>query len=102
MSNKLDNKIFGESIFLGLKDKVQEMINLGIELNPMGSTTMTPLIMAIEGDQPQILELLLQNGANPNLQSDSDGFTPLHWAVEYALDGMIQNNRKNKNGDAFR
>ena len=34
----------------------------------------------------------LKNGANPNQQYNLGGFTPLHWAVDCAVDGMIQNN----------
>ena len=55
---------------------------------------MTPLILAVEGDQAETLEKLLKDGANPNQKSEINGMTALHWAVEYAVDGMTQNNRE--------
>src|SRR5215203_3825500 len=93
MNNDIENDLFGKFVFSGKEEKVKEMINSGVDLEKIGSNGMTPLILAVEGDQPKILELLLKNGANPNKQSDIDGFTALHWAVEYAIDGMIQNNK---------
>jgi len=37
---------------------------------------------AAEGyNHPEVVELLLEHGANPNVR-DYDGYTPLHYAVE--------------------
>ncbi|HEY8562130.1 MAG TPA: ankyrin repeat domain-containing protein [Pyrinomonadaceae bacterium] len=94
MNNELEFKLFENSIFSGNNGKAEEMIKSGIDLNQPGSNGMTPLILAIEGDQPRILELLLKSGANPNKQCGfGDGYAPLHWAVDYAIDGMIQSNK---------
>jgi ankyrin repeat protein len=93
MINESENALFGNLVFSGKLEKVQELIDSGVNLDQIGSNGLTPLIMAIEGDQPKILELLLEKGANPNKPSKLDGFTPLHWAVDYAIDGMVQNDR---------
>lgn len=87
-------KEFGNWIFYGDVEKVKEAIKLNIDLNEIYLSGMTPLIIAIEGDQPEILEILLKNGANPNQVSGLYGTTALHWAVDYAFDGMVQNNRE--------
>ena len=93
MESKL-NKDFSDWIFNGNAEKVQVAIDAGINLNEVYPEGMTPLIIAVEGDQPKILDLLLKNGANPNLRSGINGTTALHWAVEYAMDGMIQNGKE--------
>lgn len=46
---------------------------------------MTPLIAAIEGDNPEIVRLLLDAGADPSV-SIRDGWTPLHHAVDMAVE----------------
>ncbi|MEZ5428226.1 MAG: ankyrin repeat domain-containing protein [Pyrinomonadaceae bacterium] len=93
MNKGSEKEIFGKLVFSGAKDNVRELIDAGIDLDESNSSGMTPLFLAIEGDQPQILELLLKSGANPNKQSGIDGTTALHWAVDYSYDGMVQNNR---------
>lgn len=93
MNSELQNDLFGKLVFSGKENEVRKMIASGIDLDQIGSNGLTPSMMAIEGDQPLILELLLGNGANPNKRSDLDGFTALHFAVDYAIDGMIQNNK---------
>ena len=42
---------------------------------------MRPLHIAAQNGYLEIVELLLEHGANPNVQ-DNDGRTPLHYAVE--------------------
>ena len=91
--NKTKKEEFAKLIFLGKKDLVAEAIKENLNLDEVKANGMTPLILAVEGDQPEILELLLQQGANPNQISENQGMTALHWAVEYAMDGMTQNNR---------
>ena len=93
MINEPEADFFGKLAFSGKDIDIQAMIASGVDLNKTGSNGWTPLMMAIEGDQPKTLEVLLENGANPNKQTELDGFTPLHLAVDYAIDGMIQNNK---------
>ncbi|MFT3935086.1 MAG: ankyrin repeat domain-containing protein [Chitinophagaceae bacterium] len=48
---------------------------------------------AIEADDTELLQLVIDNGADVN--SDvGNGWTPLHLAFDYAIDGMIQNNKE--------
>lgn len=93
MSNGTKTDRLGKLVFSGKNAEIQAMIDSGINLDDVGSNQWTPLMMAVEGDQPKTLELLLKNGANPNKQSGIDGFTALHLAIDYAMDGMIQNNK---------
>jgi ankyrin repeat protein len=51
---------------------------------------------AINGDSPEVVEILIKNGADLNLPITSyneKGLTPLHVAIEYANDAMNQNNK---------
>ena len=42
----------------------------------------TPLLLALENNRPpEVVEMLLQHGANPNLTDDEFGLTPLLWSV---------------------
>lgn len=45
---------------------------------------------AVESNKPQILDILLQNGANPNEQ-DAEGNSPFHIAIAHKLDLDIYN-----------
>ena len=92
--NKFEKDQFAEWIFSGKMDKVKEAVKLDFNLDEDYRNGMTPLQIAVEGDQPEILELLLMNGANPNQLSEYNGMAALHWAVDYAVDGMTQGNRE--------
>lgn len=94
MIDKSEADMFSMLVFSGKNEEVKAMINSGIDLNQSGSYCLPFLISAVEGEQPQTLELLLKNGADPNIRSELDGFTALHWAVDAAIDGMIQTNTK--------
>ena len=93
MNEDEEKDLFGQLIFSGDIEKVKEYILKGVDLNKINSNGMIPLIFAVEGDQPKMLELLLKNGANPNIKSNISGTTALHWAIEYANDGMNQSQR---------
>jgi hypothetical protein len=49
---------------------------------PRFSGTNTTLHMAVELNDPELVNMLLKNGANPNM-ADNDGVTPLMLAVHY-------------------
>jgi ankyrin repeat protein len=66
-------------------------ILLAAKANPnevMPKTGATPLIIASAISQPEVVSLLLDNGADPNVK-DANGFTSLHHAVrdtDYGVD----------------
>ncbi len=93
MNEDEEKDLFAELIVSGDIAEVTEYIQKGIDLDHINSNGMTPLIFAVEGDQPKMLELLLKNGANPNAKSKISGTTALHWAIEYANDAMNQSQR---------
>jgi ankyrin repeat protein len=59
------------------------------------------IVSAIETDDPKLLRLLIDNGANVNVDIGNNGWTPLHTAFDYAIDGMIQNNTEEPNPKIF-
>eukprot|EP00879_Flechtneria_rotunda_P009718 GHRR01010167.1.p1 GENE.GHRR01010167.1~~GHRR01010167.1.p1 ORF type:complete len:315 (+),score=124.70 GHRR01010167.1:826-1770(+) len=50
----------------------------------------TPLHLAVEAEEVDIVKMLLAKGANPNL-ADYDGATPLHLALEQQDEEMVVN-----------
>lgn len=73
--------IFDESI-----DKVRDAIknNKDLDLNFIDQElNISPLICAIDTVSPEIVELLLNNGANPNLMGSGMSL-PLYHAIELA------------------
>lgn len=93
MKNEPEADIFGKLVFFGKNTELRAMIDCGFDINKVNSNGWRTLMMSVEGDQSKTLELLLKKGANPNIQTEADGFTALHLAVDCAMDGMIQNKR---------
>lgn len=58
---------------------VKELLNLGVEINKQDSDGLTALHIA---KNIEIIKLLIEAGANPNLQNHRSGYTPL-------LDSMV-------------
>lgn len=48
---------------------------------------------ALNGDDPELLASVIRTGADVNIDL-GDGWTPLHYAMDLAIDGMIQNERE--------
>ncbi|NTD99995.1 hypothetical protein G6M26_42905 [Agrobacterium tumefaciens] len=61
------------------------LINEGLEVNAANIVKKTPLIVAIEFNKPEYLDILLQNGANPN-DLDQDGNSAFYYAVAHKQD----------------
>ena len=61
-------------------DVLSVLINAGANINTEGSA---PLIWATENNNPNIVKVLIAAGADVNA-ADSDGKTPLQWAVAYS------------------
>jgi ankyrin repeat protein len=82
----MNERAFLDSIFNGNIDKVKEVIenNKDLELNFINKElNITPLICAIDAINPEIVELLLNNGSNPNFMHTGLSL-PLYHAVELA------------------
>ena len=61
------------------------LINEGLDVNAPNIVGKTPLITAIEFNKPDYLDILLQNGANPN-EIDQDGNSAFFYAVAHKQD----------------
>jgi len=67
---------------------VEEMLKIGINVNAMGHNDRTPIMAAINFDQPDTVKVLLKAGADINAK-DSNGHTPLNLAFEQGNDKII-------------
>ncbi|WP_265027948.1 ankyrin repeat domain-containing protein [Wolbachia endosymbiont (group A) of Calamotropha paludella] len=61
-------------------EKVRESIRRGANVNIQDRQGWTPLFWAIQKNNFNIIELLLDNSADIKVK-DNEGWTPLHWAV---------------------
>ncbi|TPD71842.1 ankyrin repeat domain-containing protein [Flavobacterium microcysteis] len=61
------------------------LIGEGLDVNAQDIVQKTPLITAIEFNRNEYIDLLLQNGANPN-HADKNGNTAFFYAVAHKLD----------------
>ena len=77
-AKKLNVSSFCKAILEGDYDTVKRMIELGEDVNQK-SLGMTPAIFAARYNKAEILELLIENGANLNIKSDK-GFTVKKYA----------------------
>jgi len=48
---------------------------------------------ALNSDDPELLQSVISAGGDVNIDL-GDGWTPMHYAMDLAIDGMIQNNRE--------
>ncbi|KAK8246890.1 hypothetical protein HDK90DRAFT_461685 [Phyllosticta capitalensis] len=60
------------------------------DINSKGVDGFTPLLYAIDGGQPKIVQLLLINGAKSDMPADC-GTTPLSWAISILSDQEATN-----------
>jgi len=61
---------------------VKYLINEGVDLNNKGAWGSTALHMAAYKCEKDIVELLINNGADVGVKDDNDGQTPGEWALE--------------------
>lgn len=64
---------------------------LGVDINAYCDYKFkeTPLQTTTRKSMRDITKLLLDIGTDPNI-ADNDGYTPLHWAVTYGFDSIVQ------------
>lgn len=67
--------------------KVKELISSGIHINAQDSEGMTPLMWATQAQQPEMVTLLMELGADPKIK-DNKGYDALAiacWNGEYRM-----------------
>ena len=79
LSNDKQNALTLASRF-GNADAVQRLIQLGFKINEIDRFGMTPLLKAAENSKWDVVELLLENGADPNLTGRKDKYNALSLA----------------------
>lgn len=52
-----------------------------VNANPVNDEGQSPLYWACESDQPQLVQLLVERGADVNAAETVGGFSPLHLAA---------------------
>jgi|APSaa5957512622_1039677.scaffolds.fasta_scaffold25166_3 uncharacterized protein len=81
----LDAAIFGDHLPL-----VRYLIQRGADANGVGYGDNTALMAAANQGNSEVVELLLNEGADPNLASPVTGETPLHASTSHAYkEGML-------------
>ena len=79
---------------------IRRLLEAGADPNQPGPTGLSAIACAGENDETgDIVRMLVNAGANVNIQ-DEFGQTPLHFAVDVAIDGATQQNRESINWDA--
>ena len=89
---------FCKLIQMGDYDAVKALITQGEDVNKK-STGLTPLMFAARHNQPEIAQLLIDNGAKLNSRSEKEGMTALEMAERYkAVDtyNVIEKATENK------
>lgn len=76
---------------IGAYDKVIDLINTGSDINLKDGNGRTPIYLATESRQTSIVKVLLEYGADPNIQAQQPiGWTPLHLAAWEDLSEIAQ------------
>ena len=76
---------FWSAAFQGDEERVNELLDSGQDIDaypPPGASAYRPtaLANAVWGNRPEMVQLLLERGANPNLYDGDNNYSPLHWA----------------------
>ena len=82
-------KTFFDAIYLNDSQKLVEFIQKNPKIvNEYGEGRLYPLHVATKFDKPEMVKLLIVNGADPNVK-DPMGRTPLHYATIYEREQII-------------
>jgi ankyrin repeat protein len=71
---------------------LQYLIGKGLDVNRLDRHQLSPLHAAVLANSPEEVQMLLNNGANPNLKDKKFGLTPLELAVQLQNEGQSQRN----------
>jgi len=82
-----------EAVWTGDVERVRELIRLGAEVNGCREDGHSPLHLAIEQLYDEIVELLLDAGADIERRDEDGGWTPLIHAVDIVSDASTQGER---------
>lgn len=90
-SNQLEDELV-QAVWRQDAEAVKRILEAGANPNLPGHNCPSAIACAGENDETgEIIQLLVEAGADVNLQ-DTFGQTPLHWAVDVAIDGAVQAN----------
>ena len=70
-------------------DGAKELLNSGANINAKYGSGMYPIDAAMNSDDPKTVEFAIDHGADVNIEFG----LPLFSALDYCMDGMIQNER---------
>ena len=66
----------------GIPARAQELLNAGADVEARDNANGTPILWAARGGHTEIVKMLLEHGANPNVVEHGNGnVTPLIWAA---------------------
>eukprot|EP01137_Pigoraptor_chileana_P023679 Opistho-2@90369 len=78
------------AIEFNLVDFVRHFIAYGVDINARTESFLTPLMLAVDNDAPNIVSLLLVAGANATHRMPGNRYTCLHHAVSRTLSACAQ------------
>ena len=70
-----------DAIESGNIEAVKQHLAAGTDVNANDRSGSTPLHHAAEGGHKELIELLIENGADLNVKDETLGKTPLGWAI---------------------
>lgn len=100
-------RALAEAASKGQLQKVEALVEQGVDVNARGVRNATPLFFAMRSSNLEGFTKLLELGADPNVVFD-DGGTVMHWAVQHKNDAFLKaalkhgGNPNLKNDDMFK